>query len=154
VLFAVEYVEGAWRLIPPIFVPQHVSNRYGMSDLGSLHRLLDEAIQAFVFGAPGASIAMCRVCLETVLKEHYGLETTYRTKKGDVRERGLGELIVLASKKWDMIRANDAEIKQIKSRGYEIVHRYTTTRSITAEEERTIVRFFCTLKSLIERAPH
>ena len=49
-----------------------VANRYGASEKGSLLHLLDDAVRAYVSGAPAAAIALCRAALEMVLKRHYG----------------------------------------------------------------------------------
>jgi len=77
-------------------MPAHVSNRYGSSEKGSLLRLLDDAVRAYVFGAPAAAIAMCRAALETVLKRHYG--------GGQWEEEKLGRLVVLASQRYDFVQ--------------------------------------------------
>jgi hypothetical protein len=71
-------------------MPAHVSNEHGLTEKGSLNDLLDDAVRAYVFGAPAAAIAMCRAALEMVLKRHYG-----QGQWDDVR--GLDNLIVLAS---------------------------------------------------------
>lgn len=48
---------GRWNKIPPVFVPQHVSDRHGITEKGSLYELLNDAIRAYVAGAPAASVA-------------------------------------------------------------------------------------------------
>src|SRR5439155_6570821 len=37
-----------WRQVPVVFMPVHVSNRYGGGNKGSLPHLLDDAIRAYV----------------------------------------------------------------------------------------------------------
>jgi hypothetical protein len=48
-----------WREAPHIFMPPPVSNKHG-EEKGSLNDLLDNAVRAYVCGAPAAAIAMCR----------------------------------------------------------------------------------------------
>ena len=75
-----------WHRMPPFFVPSHVSDKHGLTEKGSLYELLNDAIRAYVAGAPAASIAMCRACLEMVLREHYvGLTEDDRTPLSKVR---------------------------------------------------------------------
>ena len=86
--FDAEEVFCRWRQIPTIFMPAHVSNRYGLTEHGSIYELLDDAIRAYVFGAPAAAIAMCRAILEMILKNHYNLEFQYTDKNGRLRDKG------------------------------------------------------------------
>jgi len=57
-----------WREVPPIFMPSPVSNKQG-EEKGSLNDLLDNAVRAYVCGAPAAAIAMCRAVLKMVVKD-------------------------------------------------------------------------------------
>lgn len=59
-----------WREVPAIFMPPAISNKHA-SEKGSLNDLLDNAVRAYVCGAPAAAIAMCRSVLEMVVKDHY-----------------------------------------------------------------------------------
>ena len=77
-------------------MPAHVSNRYGASEKGSLSQLLDDAMRAYVFGAPCTAIVMCRAALEMVFKKHYG--------RGQWENEPLENLIVLASRKYDFVQ--------------------------------------------------
>ncbi len=56
-----------WRKVPVTFMPTHVSNKHGLTEKGSLYALLDDAVRAYVCGAPAAAITMCRAALEMVL---------------------------------------------------------------------------------------
>jgi hypothetical protein len=85
-----------WRRLPVVFMPAHVSNRYGASEKGSLSHLLDDAMRAYVFGAPCTAIVMCRAALEMVFKKHYG--------RGQWENEPLENLIVLASRKYDFVQ--------------------------------------------------
>lgn len=133
-----------WREVPVVFMPTHVSNSYGASDKGSLVHLLNEAVRAYVFGAPGAAIAMCRAALEMILKKHYG--------DGDWEDpkKSLSKVIAAASKRYEFIRAD--ELTEFKNRADAIMHRYSQEYIISKEDERTILMFLATLKSLVEDA--
>ena len=61
-----------------------VANRYGASEKGSLLHLLDDAVRAYVSGAPAAAIALCRAALEMVLKRHYGHGQWEKAKLGQL----------------------------------------------------------------------
>jgi hypothetical protein len=132
-----------WRKVPVFFIPAHVLNRYGASDKGSLLHLLDDAVRAYVFGAPAAAIAMCRAALETVLKQHYG--------HGQWEDVKLGKLVVLASQRYDFIQ--EKRITPLVEKANRILHDYTEAHSLTAEDDRTILNFLRTVKFLIQRAP-
>ncbi len=67
-------LEGALRrraLIPFILIPRHVSDRHGNDERLSLFTILQQANDAFVYGAPLAALALMRTILEIVLKNHY-----------------------------------------------------------------------------------
>jgi hypothetical protein len=132
-----------WRRAPVIFMPAHVSNRYGASDRGSLLHLLDDAVRAYIFGAPAAAIAMCRAALEMVLKRHYG--------RGQWEDAKLGNLITLASQRYDFIQ--EKRITPLVQRANRIVHDYTKVDRLSDEDDRTILIFLKTVKFLIQRAP-
>lgn len=95
-----------WRRVPVVFKLAHVSNRYGASDKSSLLHLLDDAVRAYVFGAPAAAIAMCRTALERVLKRHYG--------RGQWDDEKLVDLIDRASCKYPkIVQKKDQSISDI-----------------------------------------
>jgi hypothetical protein len=132
-----------WHEVPVIFMPTRVSNRYGASDKGSLLHLLDDAIRAYVFGAPAAAITMCRAALETVLKRHYG--------QGDWERAGLETVVSLASRRHDFIQED--LIKPLVRQSNRILHDYATADRLSVEDDRTILMFLGTVKFLIEKAP-
>lgn len=140
-----------WREVPIFFIPTQVSNKYGFSEKGSLFSLLDDAIRAYVAGAPAASIAMCRAALEMVLKQHYGLQYQYKSRDGTLRNKGLGELCVLASERYDFVQ--DGKLKPLVEKANRVMHNYSKTKQISVEDERTIIQFLKTVKFLIQRAP-
>jgi hypothetical protein len=133
-----------WRKAPIVFMPAHVSNRYGASDKGGLPHLLDDAMRAYVFGAPAAAFAMCRAAFEMILKRHYG-----EGEWEDPKEK-LARVMAIAEKRGFIKRE---EIKPLIERADGILHRYSQEAVLSAEDERTILIFLATLKSLIERAP-
>ena len=139
----IQSVFRRWRDVPKFFLPAHVSNRYGASDKGSLPHLLDDAVRAYVFGAPAAAIAMCRAALEMVLKQHYLPEQENNSD--------LSDLIVLAERRYSFVQA--AKIDPIRRTANRILHKYHMVNRLTEEDERTIVNFLKTVKFLIQRAP-
>ncbi|MGH7037390.1 MAG: hypothetical protein ACREE4_12325 [Stellaceae bacterium] len=132
-----------WRRVPVVFMPAHVSNRYGASTKGSLLHLLDDAVRAYVFGAPAAAIAMCRAALETVLKRHYG--------HGQWENVKLGQLVILASQQYDFIQ--EKRITSLVQKANRIVHGYDQVDRLSDEDDRAILNFLKTVKFLIQRAP-
>jgi hypothetical protein len=133
-----------WWSIPIIFMPAHASHGYEQSSRGSLSDLLNDAIRAYVFGAPAAAIAMCRAALEMVLKTHHG--------KGEWDDGlKLGQIIVLASQRFDFIQ--EGRLRRLTQDANAILHRYSSDTRMTDEDERTIIEFLKTVKFLIQRAP-
>jgi hypothetical protein len=132
-----------WRKVPVVFVPAHVSNRYGATDKGSLLHLLNDAVRAYVFGAPAAAVAMCRAALETVLKRHYGHDQWEDVK--------LGQLVVLASQRYDFVQ--EKRITPLVQKANRILHDYAQADRISPDDDRTILNFLKTVKFLIQRAP-
>jgi hypothetical protein len=126
-----------WRDVPVVFMPAHVANRYGASDKGSLPSLLNDAVRAYIFGAPAAAIAMCRAAYEMIRKEHY-------------RHGELENVVVQA----DYQHGHDEEtIGDLVKRANEIMHNYHNRKRLSPDDDRTIVTFLATLKYFIEQAP-
>ena len=69
-------------MTPDILVPEHISKKWNNQKQIALYELLEQALNAFIFGSPAAAIALLRSVVELVLSEHYGS-----------RERDLQELI-------------------------------------------------------------
>jgi hypothetical protein len=134
-----------WESVPVVFMPAHVSNQHGVTEKGSLFDLLDDAVRAFVAGAPAAAIAMCRAALELVLRRHYG------RGKWDERDVKLGKLIDLTSQRYDHV--DKGRLDRLSQRANGILHDYVGQRRLSKEDEGTILEFLKTLKFLIERAP-
>jgi len=49
-----------WQRLRPIFMPKHVAELQQMNLSGPLTELFDDAVRAYVCGAPAAAFAMCR----------------------------------------------------------------------------------------------
>jgi hypothetical protein len=64
-------IMGRWQRSPVVFMPRHVAQQQQMSPSGPLAELYDDAVRAYVCGAPAAAFAMCRALLETVIKQSY-----------------------------------------------------------------------------------
>ena len=129
-----------WRSVPTTFVPTHVSNKHGVTEKGSLYDLLDDAVKAFVFGAPAACVAMCRAALEMILKQHY---CPGPHASGD----GLAKIIILAGERYKFI--DPSQLKQLNHNANKILHDYGSVGNLSVEDERTIQQFLRTLKFLI-----
>lgn len=139
-----------WRKVPVIYVPEHVSRQYGWPNSGTVYQLLDDAICAYVFGAPAAAIAMCRAVLEMVLKDHYDIVDRRAVSRHN-REPGLGELIVLADAKYDFIQGD--RLKTLSGQANTILHSFKSREPLSASDDQVIIEFMKTLKFLIQRAP-
>ena len=136
-----------WREVPVILMPTAVSDRHG-EEKGSLNELLDSAVRAYVGGAPAAAITLCRAILEMVLKHHYLTDPKDRTwvdKSGKVRDKGLGELIVIAEKRYGLRRLN---LERLKNAGDAILH---PDGSLSPSDEKAIIEYMLTLKTLIQK---
>ena len=59
-------------LVRPVFIPEHISKKFGNQKQIALYKSLQQALNAFVFGSPAAAIALIRSVVEVVLSEHYG----------------------------------------------------------------------------------
>ena len=76
-------IEGILRrreMVSFIQIPEHVSNKYGDSELPSLMSYLAQAHESFVYGIPIAALALMRSILELLLTKHYKAGTTDDTE--------------------------------------------------------------------------
>jgi hypothetical protein len=129
-------VARRWKLIPPMFIPDHVADAYGRSQPGSLYELLDEAVKAYVFGASGAAIAMCRALTGLILTKHYGCE-------GEDLER----IIVFAEQQPKYHWMKKHKLQDKRKLANQVLHDY---REVADE---AVVNWLTMLKELIERVP-
>lgn len=152
---AIEYLENVigidiarvfdrWNKLPPVFVPRHVSNKHGLTEKGSLFALFEEAVRAYIVGAPGAAIAMCRSLLEMVLRDHY--------LAGETSDQdSLYDVINLAVARYDHLHAN--KLHSLRMDANNVLHRFAVTGKLRDGDEDAILQFFKDLKFYIERAP-
>jgi hypothetical protein len=139
-----------WCEVPTVFMPSVISDKHGR-EKGSLNDLLDNAVRAYVCGAPAAAIAMCRAILEIVLTVHYLPDDLYETdRNGGKHKKKLGKLIVAAEKRYEFLRP--LKCGNLKEKGDEILHRYRGDESLSMADEIAIVGYMRTLKALIQRA--
>lgn len=141
-----------WQALPAVLISERVSKRYGV-ETGSLSDLLDDAIRAYICGAPAAAIAMCRAVLELLLKEHYlpGEEHQYFSKNNNERrDKGLKELIALAAKRYECF--SDSRVRKLKEDGDAVLHNYGR-KQLSPADERILRDYLITLKTLIAKAP-
>jgi hypothetical protein len=133
-----------WKSVPITFMPSHVSKKVGQTEKGSLDDLLNDAVRAFVCGAPAAAIAMCRAALEMVLKRHYGKDAWDDLK--------LADIIALASRRYGSIP--DRQLLRLNRDANKILHNYSARNRMSEKDERTILEFIGAVKFLIQRAPN
>jgi len=100
--------------------------------------LLDDAVRAYVFGAPVAAIAMCRAAYDMVRKEHY--------KRGELQN-----VVIHASREYDFI--NDKNIKELVKSANRVLHNYANNRRLNSRDDEIIINFLLTVKRLIKLAP-
>jgi hypothetical protein len=70
-------LQGVFRrreLVPFVLVPRHVAAKHGSAQALSMLKNLQQAHDAFIFGASLAALALMRSILEAVLRDHYGAE--------------------------------------------------------------------------------
>lgn len=133
-----------WNRIPAIFVPSHVSDRHGLAEKGSLYDLFDEAVRAYIVGAPAAAVAMCRALLEMVLRDHY-------LRGPDGQGGDLHGVINLAAARYDFINAS--KLHQLRMNANDLLHNYSAQSVRLLDDEKTVLSFFRDLKFYIEKAP-
>jgi len=133
-----------WAKVPPLFIPSHVSNKYGLTEKGSLFELLNDAIRAYIAGAPAASIAMCRAGLEMMLRDHYlrGKATT---------KDKLAPMIELAALKYDFM--SKTKMNNLARDANRIMHDYAGVQKLDAKDETRLLSHLKDLKFYIEKAP-
>jgi hypothetical protein len=70
-------LQGIFRrraLVPFVLVPRKVASRHGSAEKLSMLKNLEQAHDAFVYGAFGASLALMRSVIEVILRDHYRSE--------------------------------------------------------------------------------
>ncbi len=77
-------LQGVFRrraLVPFVLVPRQIAAKHGSAETLSMLKNLQQAHDAFVFGATYAALALMRSIMEAVLRDHY------RAKGKDLSER-------------------------------------------------------------------
>jgi hypothetical protein len=133
-----------WGKVPIVFMPSHVADQQQKSQLGPLGDLFENAVRAYVCGAPAAAFAMCRALLETVLKQSYLPEEL----KGRERDIKMGKLLSLTGPRHSSIPR--VRIGQLVAIANEILH---GGNGLAAARETDLIEFFKILKNLIQKAP-
>jgi hypothetical protein len=134
-------IVSRWKKLPFTFVPEHVSNSQATEGHGSLYQMLNEAMRAYVFGAPLASLALCRSLTEVLLKQHY--------LPG--QDDDLVDLIRLAEDNCYWLKHENLQSKRLLANA--IIHRDFQKGSLSGDEDDTALNWLATLKLMIERAP-
>jgi hypothetical protein len=132
-----------WNALPAVFVPKHVSDKHGLTDKDGLFVLFDQAVRAYVAGAPAAAIALCRALLETILRDHYlrGFDTRGEDMKG---------LIDIAVARYDFLQST--RLHALRLDANKILHRFAERRP-NVDDEKTVLGHLKDLKHYIEKAP-
>lgn len=137
-------VAARYRRIPVTFVPDHVSSALHLGTEG-LFALLDDAVRAYVAGAPNAAIAMCRAVLEKLLKVHYG--------RDDFAHGKLEDLIDFCAKQYAWVARSKEPLQQLRKLANRTLHSPSVGSTISLEDEGILLAAFGNLKFLIEKAP-
>ena len=145
----VEAAFRRWNKLPAVYVPKHVSDRHG-TEKGSLYALLDEAVRAYVAGASGAAIALCRALLETILRDHYMTPRIMR-EEGLKSDAKLGRVVHIAAERYRFL--SKTKLDALRKGANTVLHQYSASGEIALEDEEKMLQFFKDLKFYIERAP-
>lgn len=136
-------IEARWGLIEPVLVPPHVTGSSAFNTKRPLLGLHRQAVQAYVFGAPSAAIALCRALTDLILREHYGCDG----KDENGRSIDLKEVIRIAenrpTSKWIMGHS----LQEKRTAANRVLHEFEPV------DQSTVVEWLSSLKELIERAP-
>ncbi|MCV0394348.1 MAG: DUF4145 domain-containing protein [Rhizobiaceae bacterium] len=131
-----------FRRIPVTIVPGHIAPGNGP---GTLAALLDEAILAYVVGAPNAAIAMCRAVLERLLKVHYG--------RGEIGDKDLNDLIDFCARNHAWVKGRKKPLHDLRRLANRALHTSSVGSKLSSNDEEILISAFGNLKFLIEKAP-
>jgi hypothetical protein len=133
-------VEGVFLrrlLIPFALIPRHIPEHCGKQKL-SLFTHLQQAHDAFVFGAPFAALALMRSIAEKVLDEHY--HATGQGLKALLKDARIP----------DHLRARLSRLKDLAD---SVLHFNPDRAQMPLDLQREIVSLLLALRVLIEDAP-
>lgn len=141
-------LRGVFRrraLVPFVLVPRQVAAKHGSSETLSMLKNLQQAHDAFVYGAPYAALALMRSIMEAVLRDHY------RAEGKDLSER-------IRNARAQLPRgANEAALHRLRKLANAIVHLdREKDEGLPAMDdvrlEKEIVSLLLVLRGLIEGA--
>ena len=141
-------IQGIFRrrmLVPFVNIPTRVANLPEASGKNSLLTLLQEAHNAFVFGAPLAALAVMRAVLEKTLVTLYG------ATKGDLKDKI--EIIFKRQYRCRLPRNLRAQtLDDLRKSANEVLH-LNPNKKEERIAERELLEYLLALRDLIERAP-
>lgn len=126
-------INKRWRSVPDVFIQPHVAQL----ENAPVVELYTEAVKSYVFGGRIASMAMCRVLMEHILKRHYNI------KAGD-----LEKIIAIAEVRYPQLKKLKMQEKRKISN--DMLHNYEGGADI---EDEALVGYFRTIKYLIQEIP-
>jgi hypothetical protein len=93
---------------------------------------------------------MCRATCELLLKRHYGYVDSDQDAKGKPKHGPrLSDLIKMAEKEYDWVGALDLASQADHANG--VVHNYDRQQSSAEADEKAVVKYLTTIRTLIER---
>ncbi len=142
-----------WNKLKPTMIPIRVSDVWDSSGKNPLFELLNDAIRAYVAGAPAAAVAMCRAALETVLKDYYLSEVKLekRDLEGRIKSMQHDEVINLAVERYNFL--DKTKLHDARKFCNRILHNYSRHRTELDEHDAELVSLFGDLRHWIEMAP-
>lgn len=134
------------NLVPFVLIPRHVAKKYGDTEKLTLLKSLQQAHDAFVFGAPFAALALMRSIMEAVLRDHY-----------QVPGKNLKERIHNAHRRFPKA-INEHWLERLRLRANSILHfnagAYDTLPEVDdVELEKEIISLLFVLRAMIEETP-
>jgi formylmethanofuran dehydrogenase subunit D len=141
-------LRGVFRrraLVPFVLVPRSIAAKHGSAEKLSMLKNLQQAHDAFVFGASYAALALMRSIMEAVLRDHY------RADGKDMNER------IQNARRQLPPGANDAALHRLRKRANAILHLDQEKDEGLPELdevrlEKEIVSLLFVLRALIEGA--
>jgi hypothetical protein len=142
-------LRGVFRrreLVPFVLIPRHVAAKHGSAEVLSMLKNLQQAHDAFVFGATFAALALMRAIMEGLLRDHYG------TKGPKLSERINQARELLPS------GANAAALHRLRRLANAILHLDSDKdeglpKIEPVQLEKEIVSLLFVVRALIEGAP-
>ena len=125
--------------MPFVLIPRHVAAKHGSAPPLSLFEHLKQAQEAFIFGAPFASLALIRSVMELVLRIHYGTNGTLEHQINSVTGLPAG--------------VTRYDLHDIQDLANDVLHFRTELVSMPEDIERQMVKHLGVLQRLIEGAP-